>query len=76
MTSNATTIEEQILTMLGEYSKDVSKSSKMDSLGLDSLEFLQLIVDIDDSLHVKLPIDRVVACETVNDLIYLVLNNL
>ena len=66
-------IEEQIIDILEEATGHaVTKGTKIDSLDLDSLEFLQLVVDIDTELEIKIPLEQVTECDTVQDLINLV----
>jgi acyl carrier protein len=50
----------------------VTPASRIDSLGLDSLDFLQLVVDLDQEFDIKIDIEKVALCETVGDLIALI----
>jgi acyl carrier protein len=50
----------------------VSLDRKMDSLGLDSLDFVQLHNDIEDDFDIRLPIAQIVECDTVADLAVLI----
>jgi acyl carrier protein len=49
-----------------------SKDTKIDDLGLDSLEFLSLVVDLDEEFGVSLGAQNVARCTTLSDLISLV----
>lgn len=50
----------------------VTPASRIDSLGLDSLDFLQLIVDLDKEFDTKIDIEKAALCTTVGDLVALV----
>lgn len=45
---------------------------KMDDLGLDSLDFAQLLVDLDEEFDIHVPEQDAALCETVGELIALV----
>jgi acyl carrier protein len=68
----ANTVTELLIRMVAEASgipeADISEDSTWEELGMDSLEFMELMADV--SMHVKnIPKSRFFAIDTVGDLI-------
>jgi acyl carrier protein len=53
---------------------DAGPSSRLDSLGMDSLDRLELITSVEDRLSIRIPDDRVSGLVTVGDLVQCLLD--
>jgi acyl carrier protein len=53
---------------------DAKPEQKIADLGLDSLEFLDLIVALEKEFEIKLDAEEVVTCDTLADLVALIEN--
>ncbi len=56
------------LVIVGE----ASAARKMDELGLDSLDFVQLHHDLEEEFKIQVGIEQLAECDTVGDLIELI----
>jgi acyl carrier protein len=67
-------VESRIQSGVLEFltSAKITRDTKIDALGIDSLEFLSMVVDLEKEFGVPFTADEVVTCETVGDLIKLV----
>jgi len=60
---------QKALGIVREYSAEATSATPIDELGIDSLEYLALIVDLESAFETKLDDSRLQHIDTVHDLI-------
>jgi acyl carrier protein len=67
-------VESRIQSGVLEFitSAKITRDTKIDALGIDSLEFLSMVQDLEKEFGVPFTADEVVTCETIGDLVKLV----
>lgn len=59
-----------VLEIVREYTKaSISPDARFDDLGIDSLEFIQIVADVENVIGVRIPNDALPRIHTVRDLI-------
>lgn len=59
-----------ILEIVREYTQaTVSADARFDELGIDSLEFIQIVSDVENVLHIRISNDALPRIRTIRDLI-------
>lgn len=59
-----------IFEIVREYTHAaVSAEARFDDLGIDSLEFIQIIADVENALSIRIPNDALPRIHTIRDLI-------
>ena len=53
-------------------SEVVGKDTKIESLELDSLDCVEIVMEIEDDLNIKLEIGQILQCDTIGDLVCLI----
>jgi acyl carrier protein len=72
--------QEQLLLIInGIYEnsgdKSISLSTKIDELDFDSMETMELVMDIEKNMSVELKIEDLKACQTLADILHLINKN-
>lgn len=69
-------IKNKVKTMIADKSdcsiEDVKDESRMEDLGLDSLDIIELVMEVEREFHVVIPEDEAEKAENANDLVALV----
>jgi acyl carrier protein len=68
-------IESELLSVFQEFTKktiNLDFETKIDNLSLDSLDVLDLLMQIENKLDVVLPIDRFSLCYSIGDVARLI----
>jgi acyl carrier protein len=68
-------IESELLSVFKEFTKktiNLDFETKIDNLSLDSLDVLDLLMQIENKLDVVLPIDRFSLCYSIGDVARLI----
>jgi acyl carrier protein len=66
-------VEEQVIEVIhSELNVDVGAESTIESLGVDSLELLDLLSNIERATGVEIPDERITEMESVSDIIRVV----
>ncbi|WP_027063019.1 acyl carrier protein [Mesoplasma seiffertii] len=50
----------------------LGKEVKISSIGIDSLDLMDMIITLEDRLEIRVPDDKLMGLETINDLVKLV----
>lgn len=69
-------IEEEVLNAFNKIvkSKTVTKESSLKELGLDSLDVVEMLTDMEEKYGIEFDNDEMVALATVNDVITVIEN--
>lgn len=63
-------MSQAILGIVREYTHaTLSPEARFDELGIDSLEFVQIITDVESALHIRIPNEVLPKIRTVRDLL-------
>ena len=54
---------------------DITPNSTFESLGIDSLDIVELLMALEDETNITIPEDKVSSIKTVGDIINLIENN-
>lgn len=67
-------VRHSLATLKGISPSEITPVTPLDSFGLDSLDTLELIMDIEQSVLVEVDVARVAECKTVGDLVQAIQN--
>jgi acyl carrier protein len=65
-------VSDRVIGELEFVASRITREKKIDALGLDSMDFLQLMLDLEKEFKIQIGAEEMAACETVGDLIVLV----
>jgi acyl carrier protein len=70
------TTHDQLINIVKEFDKSnhqkIDSTTKLSSLGMDSLEFLEFHMKLEDELNVTISVEDFLNCNTIDDLEILV----